>query len=157
MHAVGHDTVDVEGAYRVADVRCMQHSLDQQYPIFLLLQSKGSYSIVVAVSAFLERNHTPDCFNPYDHRELLGLVNVYHRWHCYCYCNPKPLLLQQNQECFDAGFHKLDKDLAIHQATEAVHGNAGSRKMRGQRGSCPGEDMLSSKLKISLDQPKHSR
>ena len=41
MHTVGHDTVDMERAHRVADVRGMQHCLDQQHPVLFFLKCKG--------------------------------------------------------------------------------------------------------------------
>ena len=41
VDAVGHDTVDVEGAHWVADVGGVQHRLEQQHPVFFLLQQEG--------------------------------------------------------------------------------------------------------------------
>ena len=43
MHAGGHDTVDMEGSNRVANVGCMEHSLDQQRPVLLLLQQEWAW------------------------------------------------------------------------------------------------------------------
>ena len=44
VDAGGHDTVDMEGAHRVADVSGMQHCLHQQHPIFLLLHHERACS-----------------------------------------------------------------------------------------------------------------
>jgi len=40
VDAGGHDTVDMEGAHRVADVSGMQHCLHQQHSVFLLLHQE---------------------------------------------------------------------------------------------------------------------
>ena len=50
VDAGGHDTVDMEGAHRVADVSSMQHCLHQQHPIFLLLHQEWACSAHEAVS-----------------------------------------------------------------------------------------------------------
>jgi len=44
VDAGGHDTVDMEGSHRIADVGGMQHCLHQQHPIFLLLHQEGACS-----------------------------------------------------------------------------------------------------------------
>jgi len=44
VDAGGHDTVDMEGAHRVADVSGMQHCLHQQHSVFLLLHQERACS-----------------------------------------------------------------------------------------------------------------